>query len=160
MFFKWLIGEPHLDTPQWFPSVTDTDYSKLAGAGVLACAGRIWTETNNLWTVVKNVRPDMDDAIPVLVTRNIDASSLAARTTEQGLKTKSLRFDSVRKTPFGRKGYVLIRKGGAIFRARPKYMTRGIVYQNQIFDTSRTPDGRATSPLKYLTPTREVVPGE
>jgi len=99
-------------------------------------------------------------ASPLLITRNIDASSLAARTTEQSLEAKSLRFDPVWKTPFGRKGYLLIRKGGAIFKARrPKYMTWGIVYQNQVFDTSRMPDGRAAPPLKYLTPTREVVPG-
>ena len=64
------------------------------------------------------------------------------------------------ENPFGSKGYVLIRKGGAIFNARPKYMSWGVVYQNHAFDTSRTPDGRAAPPLKDLTPTREVVPGE
>lgn len=38
-------------------------------------------------------------------------------------------------------------------------MTWGVVYVNRAFDTSRTPDGRAVAPLKYLTPDREVVPG-
>ena len=159
-YFKWLIDEPHLDTPQWTPRVTGVDYSKFAGAGVPACAGRILTETNNLWTVAKNVRPDMDDIVPVLVTRNIDASSLAARVVEGDFKTKSLRFDPAWKTPFSDKGYVMIRKGGAVFKARYKYMTWGVVYQNQVFDTSRTPDGRVVPPLKYLTPTREIVAGE
>jgi len=159
-YFKWLIDEPHLDTPQWSPRVTGVDYSKFAGAGVPACPNRNLTATNNLWTVVKNVRPDMDGAIPVLVTRNIDASSLAPRVTEGDIKTKSLRFDPAWRTPFSDKGYVMIRKGGGVFKARRKYMSYAVICETHIFDTTRTPDGRIAPPLKYLTPTREVTPGE
>ena len=159
-YFKWLIDEPHLDTPQWSPHVAGVDYSKFAGAGIHVCTNKNLTADQNFWVVAKNVRPDMDDIVPVLVTRNIDASSLVARVVEGDFKTNSLRFDPAWKTPFGSKGFVLIRKGGAIFKARSKYMTWGIVYQNQVFDTSRTPDGRTAPPVKYLTPTREIVPGE
>ena len=160
-YFKWLLGGHDGTLPGRGPQARELDYRKLAGPGVMPCpTNGSLTAENNLWTVAVNVRDDMNDSIPILITRNIDASSLAARTTEQSLKTKSLRFDPAWKTPFGRKGFVMIRKGGAIFKARPKYMTWGIVYQNQVFDTSRTPDGRAALPLKYLTPTREVVPGE
>jgi prepilin-type N-terminal cleavage/methylation domain-containing protein len=159
-YFAWLLGGRDGAVTGGTRQALELDYSKLAGAGVSACP-RIkgLAAENNLWTVAVNVRDDMDDIIPILITRNIDASSLAARTTKQSLKAKSLRFDSAWKTPFGRKGFVMIRKGGAIFKARPKYMTWGIVYQNQTFDTARAPDGRAAPPLKYLTPTREVVPG-
>ena len=160
-YFKWLLGGHDGAVPGWMPQSRELDYRKLTGASVVSCStnGSLTAE-NNLWTVAVNVRDDMDDSIPILITRNIDASSLASRTTEQSLKAKSLRFDPAWKTPFGRKGFVLIRKGGAIFKARSKYMTWGIVYQNQVFDTSRTPDGRTAPPVKYLTPTREVMPGE
>jgi len=159
-YFAWLLGTRDGALPGWNPQARELDYRKLAGAGVMPCAtnGSL-SASNNLWTVAVNVRDDMEDIIPILITRNIDVSSLAARTTERSLKAKSLRFDSVWKTPFGRKGVVLIRKGGAIFKARTKYMTWSVVYQNQTFDTARTPDGRAAPLLKYLTPTREVIPG-
>ena len=159
-YFKWLIDEPHLDTPRWSPHVAGVDYSKFAGAGVHVCTTKNLTADQNLWTVAKNVRPDMDDIVPVLVTRNIDASSLAARVVEGEFKTKSLRFDPNWKDPFSDKVYVMIRKGGGVFKARRKYMSYAVVYQTQIFDTTCTSDGFISPPLKYLTPTREVVPGE
>ena len=160
-YFKWLLDEPHLGTEQWNPRVADIDYSKLAGAGVPSCyGGQKLSASNNLWTVAKNVRPDMDDIIPILVTRNIDASSLAASVTEQDVDAKSLRFDPVWSAPFGGKAYVLIRKGGGIFKGRRKYMSYGVVYKGQTFDATNTPDGRVVLPLKYLTPTRSVVPCE
>jgi len=159
-YFKWLIDEQNLNTPQWSPRVTGVDYSMFAGAGVPACADRKLTATNNLWTVAKNVRPDMDDLIPVLVTRNIDASSLATRVVEGDFKTKSLRFDPNWEIPFGDKVYVMIRKGGGVFKARRKYMSYDVVYQTHIFDTTHASDGFTKPLLKYLTPTREVVPDE
>ena len=159
-YFKWLIDEQNLNTPQWNPRVDGCDYGKLAGAGVPACADRKLTAANNMWTVAKNVLPDMDGIVPVLVTRNIDASSLAARVVEGDFKTKSLRFDPNWETPFSDKVYVMIRKGGGVFKARCKYMSYGVVYQRQLFDATRTPDGFTSPPLRYLTPTREIVPGE
>jgi len=48
---------------------------------------------NNIWTVAKNLRGDMPDLIPVLITRNVEASSLAAKVGEQDLKEKTVRFD-------------------------------------------------------------------
>lgn len=158
-YFAWLLGAQDDALPGWTPQARGINYGKLVGAGVRMCpvTNRFLTAENNMWTVAKNVRDDMNDFLPLLVSRNIDASSLAARATEGDLQEKSLRFDSAWKTPFGRKGYVLIRKSGAVFKARPKYMNWGVVYQSQAFDTSRTPDGRAAPPLKYLTPSGEVV---
>jgi len=159
-FFRMLYDEERLGASDWAPYVAGFDYAKLAGAGVPAnMCGQGLRATNNMWTVAKNVRDDMDDVIPVLITRNIDASSLAARAGDRDLAERSLRFDSAWTTPFGRKGYVLIRKGGAMFKARPKYMPWRVVYNNQAFDTALTTNGAAVPLLKYLTPDREVVPG-
>ena len=158
-FFRVLYDEERMGTSDHAPYVAGFDYSKLAGAGVRFCLpGQKLTATNNIWTVAKNVRADMDDMIPVLITRNIEASSLAASASEQDLKGKTLRFDPGWQTPFGDKGFVLIRKGGAIFNAPAKYMGYRVVYQNNVFDTALATNGTALPPLKYLTPTREVTP--
>ncbi len=159
-YFRWLHDEARWSTTTGGTRAEGFDYTKLAGAGVSACPdSQKLTATNNMWTIAKNVRDDMDDVVPVLITRNIDASSLAARIGERDLKEKTLRFDPSWKTPFSDKGFVLIRKGGAIFKARAKYMGYKVVYQNKTFDTALTTNGTALPPLKYLTPTREVTPG-
>lgn len=160
-YFEWLIRGRGGALAERELRVTDLDYSKLAGAGVSSCpTNRHLTAKNNMWTVAANMRHDMSDLIPILVTRNIEATSFAARVTAQDHKLKSLRFDPGWQTPFRDKGFVMIRKSGAVFKARPKYMKWGVIYQNQAFDTAQTPDGRVAPPLKYLTPTRVVTPGD
>jgi hypothetical protein len=93
-YFTWLLGARDGNVPGWYPQAKGVDYSKLAGAGVKPCLtnGYLAAE-NNMWTVAENVRGDMSDLIPVLITRNIDASSLAARTGARDWKEKVLRFD-------------------------------------------------------------------
>ena len=160
-YFAWLADEESRDTPRWSPRAAGFDYTRLAGVGVPACPkGQGLTAERNMWTIAKNVRDDTDGMVPVLITRNIEASSLAACASEPDFKAKALRFDPGWPAPFGDKGFALIRKSGAIFKARPKYMSYGVVYQQCAFDTARTTNGRAAPPLKYLTPTREVTPGD
>jgi hypothetical protein len=107
-----------------------------------------------------NVMDELEDIVPILVTRNVDASSLAAKVTERDFNT-TLRFDPEWGKPFGDSGFVLIRKGGAILRARAKYATYGVVYGKQTFDTTVDQAGKPRAkPLTYLTPTHKVVPGE
>lgn len=160
-YFRWLHDEVRRNTTNGSPQAVGFDYSKLAGAGVSACPGgsQELTAANNMWAIAKNVRHDMHDIVPVLITRNVDASSLAARVGEQELREKTLRFDPCWKTPFSDKGLVIIRKGGAIFKARAKCMGYRVVYCNTGFDTTVTTNGVTAPPLKYLTPDREVVPG-
>jgi hypothetical protein len=55
----------------------------------------------------------------------------------------------------------MIRKGGAIFRARAKYATYGVVYGKQTFDATVDQAGKPLAkPLTYLMPTRKVELGE
>ena len=159
-YFNYLYDGKNVGTDHWRPFVSGFDFTRLAGAGVSACISGKLEPENNMWTIAMNVRDDMADIVPILITRNIDASSLAAKVTDKD-GTKSLRFDPEWETPFGNKGFVMIRKGGAIFKARAKYMSYGIVYSKQTFDTSVDEYGRTvTKPLTYLTPTRAVVPRE
>jgi len=158
-YFMCLCDASHLGQTNWSPYVAGFDYSKLSGAGVPVCRQAALTAEFNMWTIAKNVRNEMDDVVPVLITRNIDASSLASKVTERDCE-KRLRFDPKWETPFGDKAYILIRKGGAIFKARAKYMSYRIVYLNAMFDAAVDAQSSPFAhPLKYLTPTGEVAPG-
>ena len=159
-YFRYLYDEGHVGTGAWSPFVAGFDYSKLAGNGVPRCEGTPLTAEYNAWTIAKNVPDDMDDIMPVLVTRNIDARSLASEGTSRNLERR-LYFDTEWGAPFGSRAFIMIRKGGAVFKAREKYSSYQHVYK-------RSPSQRAGSavqrsadrPLKYLTPTHEVIPGD
>ena len=159
-YFNCLFDGKNLGKACWDPFVAGLDYSKLAGAGVPACTKGELTAANNLWTVAMNVRDEMEDVVPVLITRNIDASSLAAKVTEREWD-KKLRFDPEWQVPYGDQAFILIRKGGSIFKCRAKYSSYGVVHGKRTFDATVDADGKPLAkPLKYLTPTRTVVPGE
>ena len=159
-YFKRIYDEENAGTADWSPFASGFDYTRLAGAGVPPCTSGKLRPENNMWTIAMNVTDDLADTVPVLITRNIDASSLAAKVTDQDWG-KSLRFDPEWETPFGNSAFALIRKGGAVFRAREKYVSYKAVYRGQTFDASVDAQGHAVAkPLKYLTPTRKVVPGE
>ena len=158
-YFNYLYDGGYLGADRRNPFMKSGFYSWLAGGGVPVCTEGKPMAENNMWTIAMNVTDDLADTAPILITRNIDASSLAAKVTDKDWD-KSLRFDPEWETPFGNRAFALIRKGGAVFRARDKYVSYKAVYQGQTFDASVDARGHAAKPLKYLTPTRKVVPGE
>lgn len=159
-YFNYLHDGEYLATGRRGPYERGGYYSRFAWGGVPACTQGKLTAENNMWTIAMNVTDDMSDMVPLLITRNIDASSLAAKVTDKDWD-KSLRFDPEWETPFGNRAFALIRKGGAVFRAREKYMSYGVVYGKQTFDATVDSAGApAARPLKYLTPTRKVELGE
>ena len=148
-FYKLYDGE-RVGTQEWSPYVAGFDYSKLAGAGVSAKSGSgQLTDQNNMWVIAANVRDEMEDIIPILVTRNLDCSSLYKDLPDGSIGDK-LKWHSTYRTPFSNKGFVMIRKGGAMFKARERYAVVKVVYQNQSFVTSVT--GSSAAPLTYLGP--------
>ena len=159
-YFRYLYDEEHAGTEAWSPFVAGFDYSQLAGAGVPHCTGKPLTAKYNAWTIVKNVPDDMDDIVPILITRNLDVRSLASDESSwhQG---RQLYFDDEWNTPFGSRGFIMVRKGGAIFKARDKYSSYRHVYQWPHSQRSENaPQRPAGRPLKYLTPTHEVTPSD
>ncbi|MDD2598875.1 MAG: hypothetical protein PHO37_06595 [Kiritimatiellae bacterium] len=158
-YFWALYDGENLSTQQHDPYVCAFGFSKLAGQGVPAHygPGRL-SPTNNMWTIIKNVRDEMADVIPVLITRNIAAESLGANVTTIADFNKRLYFDSTWDTPFGDNGFILIRKDGGALTVRAKPMTWGVIYENKLFMTSVP--GSGTPPLKYLTPDHEVTPSD
>lgn len=161
-YFAYLYDEANAGTPRWNPRVSGFNYTMLAGSGVPVCRSGRLTAACNLWTVAKNVRDELSDSMPVLVTRNVDATSLAASSGEAQMG-RTLRFDPEWERPFGREGCLLIRKGGSIFKTRARYRSYRVVYRDYPADEVTLGDRSGTEvpgPLKYLTPTREIVPGD
>jgi type II secretory pathway pseudopilin PulG len=85
-YFWALYDGDHLGTDQHDPYVKSFDFSKLSGAGVPVHQGQGRLKPkNNLWTIAKNVRDEMEDIIPILMTRNLAAESLASDVTDAAL---------------------------------------------------------------------------
>lgn len=159
-YFRWLYDEQGRGGKAWRPLATGFDYSKLAGAGVPVCVSGPLTAENNMWTIAMNVTDETSDMVPFLITRNIDATSLASKVSDAD-GGKRLRFDPEWGQPFGAQAFVIVRKGGAVFRAREKYAGYRTVYQRQTFDANVDATGQTNAwPLRYLTPTHTVTPGE
>ena len=154
-YFWALYDGEHLGTTNHNPYVRGFDFSKLSGAGVPVHQGQGRLKPkNNLWTIAKNVRDEMDDIIPILMTRNLAAESLASDVTDAALFNRRVYFNQQWATPYGEKGAVMIRKGGGTFSQKPRYLTYRAVYNSQTFRTTIS-DSQAPR-LSYLTPNQEV----
>jgi len=155
-YFYALYDGEKVGQQDWSPYVAGFDFSKLAGAGVSTKAGTGELQAeNNMWCIAANVRDEMEDIIPILVTRNVDCSSLY-KNLQDGSKADKLTWSGTYRTPFSNKGFVMIRKGGGIFKAREKYAVVKVVYNNQQFQT--TVQGSSAPELTYLGPDSEEKP--
>jgi prepilin-type N-terminal cleavage/methylation domain len=153
-YFAYLYDEENLGTKDWAAVAEGFDYSKLAGGGIPSCGKKNLSEEYNMWTIVCNLRDEWADIIPILVTRNVDAGSLATK-YDDGKKTTKLTFSTADSKPFSDKGFVMVRKGGAIFKGRSRYRELSVIYNNQHFDTTQQ---TGTDPMKYLTPKTSTTP--
>jgi prepilin-type N-terminal cleavage/methylation domain-containing protein len=152
-YFEYLYDGTKVGKTDWSPYVAGFDYSKLAGAGVASQPGGSTTLVKDyvMWCIGANIRDEMEDIIPVLVTRNVNCGQLAVK--YQGTSATKVELGKEFATPFSNKAFVMIRKGGAIFKAREKYSNLKIIYQGQQFDLN--PTGTSSSdmdPFKYLKP--------
>lgn len=157
-YFRWLYDEARLGSEDWNPQIADFDYTRLAGAGVSCCTNGRLTAAHNIWMIAQNLHADMPDTTPVLVTRNIDASSLALRVTEKDMD-KHVTFSAEWRAPFANKYYVVIRKDGSAVYGTCKQTSYREIYGEKPFDATVDRRGRPYAvPLRYLTPTREASP--
>ncbi len=151
-YFEYLYDGKNVSDPtKWSPYVAGFDYSKLAGGGVSVQPGGAGTleGTYCMWCIGANIRDEMEDVIPILITRNVEISDLPEK--YDGTASTKVKLGQTVKSPFSNKAFVMIRKGGAVFKARDKYATQKIIYQGQPFDLSQ-----ATGDLQkfqYLKPT-------
>jgi hypothetical protein len=152
-YFAALYDEEHIGTEAWKPWVSGFDFSKLAGAGIFAkVGGGRLTAKNNMWLIAANITDEDEDIIPVLITRNVDAKEIE-RIINQGGSTSNLNTRIAigageYKTPFGKKGFVLVRKGGGTFNSTAKYAT-----VRYIFNSETLPPRDPSKPkIVYLLP--------
>jgi len=160
-YFQELYDEKNVQNQaQWNPYVVGFDYSKLAGAGVKTPTGQTLQPENCMWCIGANVRDEIEDIIPILVTRNVNCSQLATKYEGQnrtlvGLGTPgSAEFD----TPFGSKAFVIVQKGGGIHKASGKYSRLDVIYKGQRFDLNVQGGGGNIQPFTYLTPRGSQAP--
>jgi len=155
-YFYELYDGVNAGTEEHDPYVKGFDYSKLAGAGVPAKTGQGELQAaNNMWVIAGNIREEMEDIIPILVTRNLDCTSLRKDLTS--IEKTKLTWSSSYKSPFSNKGFVMVRKGGGTFSNTAKYARVDYVYNSQTFKTTIT-GGANIFPLTYLGPESEQTP--
>ncbi len=148
-FWEIYDGE-NLGKQEHSPYIAGFDFGKLAGSGVSAHTGSgQLQENNNMWTIAGNVRDEMEDIVPILVTRNLPGSSLYKDISGEPTSEK-MTLGQNYDAPFSNAGAVVIRKGGGVFTVRSRYATPKVIYNGQSFRTTVT--GSQNAPLTYLSP--------
>ena len=146
------------DTKNWKPIVSKDALKTLYGNGVKPPrSGGKLTKDNVMWVVAGNVQDEMDDIIPVLVTRNVNCNELLKSydgqdNSEVGLGTTG---GSSYDTPFSNKGFVMITKGGTVIQQEAIYCTYKVIYK-QAFEISD--EGEDTGEFTYLGPEGQQNP--
>jgi hypothetical protein len=152
-YFSALYDEEHLGTEKWMPWARGFDYSKLAGAGVPEKKGKGKLQAkNNIWLIAANVTPEDPDVIPIMITRNVDVKEIE-RLVNCGGATSNLNAKIAvgqgdYKTPFGEKGFVVVRKSGGIFAIKGRYSKLNYVFNDQ----ELPPRDPSKPPIVYLMP--------
>ena len=136
-FFKYLFNMDNYGTQEWQPYV-NCDISVLSGGGVPGMAGGKLQKENIAWVVAQNIQSEIEDVIPVLVSRNVDYSTLSSSLTSyDGQSTTPIKCgNGSYSTPFGNKAWVLVRKGGAAQVIKAKYSKLNVIFNKQGFDNS------------------------
>lgn len=137
-YFNDLFDMQNYGTKDWAPYVSGVDIGVLAGSGVSAYSGSGELSGNQVaWQVAQGVTDEMEDVVPVLVTRNVNSEKLL---TKQGENTTATDNNKVTMgkdgsgesdTPFGNKAFIVIRKGGATEVIKAKYNQIKLVYKKQ-----------------------------
>lgn len=137
-WFEELFDIKKYGDQEWSPYVTSADISVLSGCGVPSFAGTKSLDGKFVaWTVLKGFTDEMEDIIPVLVTRNCQTSALPTSGTFQGTEKTPVGVGKMgggeSDTPFSNKAFVLVRKGGGSEVIKAKYNKLYTVYKQQGF---------------------------
>ena len=152
-YFEVLLNNASHETSNTVTHVPVIDASMFSGEGVPRCPpGQKLTSTNNMWMIAANITPEDSDIIPILITRNVDVKEIE-RVVNFGGDTRNLNEmiavgKGAYKTPFGEKGFVLVRKGGGTFSNTAKYARLKYIFAGQTLP-ARDP---SKPPIVYLLP--------
>jgi hypothetical protein len=156
-YFKVLFDEEHMGTDAWKPYVKGIDYSKLAGMGVPVSKTQRLTSTNNMWAIAANITDDDAGIIPFLVTRNVDVKAIEYESNSDSMgNNPDVRIALGKgdyQTPFGDKGFVIVRKGGGSYYTTSEYATTRILFHSMgPFSGPFRPRDPSKPPIVYLMP--------
>ena len=116
----------------------DLDISVLSGGGVPGMTGSTLLNKNVGWLVLQNIQSEIADVVPVLVTRNVDYSTIEPSLKKyDGSASDAVvcgKAGELTQTPFGNKAWVLVRKGGASQVIKAKYSRLNVIFNRQGFD--------------------------
>ena len=136
-YFEELFDVKNITGQNWSPYVTGVDLSVLSGSGVPAVVGTSITEANVAWSVASGITTEMEDIIPVLVTRNADVSTingeLSSGTHDMSSNKNEIPLGTKYASPFGNKAMIVIHKGGAANVVKVKYAKMYLVFNKQSF---------------------------
>jgi hypothetical protein len=129
-------------------------YDSFVAGGVPVGRHGSFTATNNIWTLAADMPPGAPDALPLLLTRNVDLAPLTGASRAEA-ESLALGVDAAWGAPLHGWGFVAVRKDGSIALGRFKGATYG-----RLFSSGHSSNGcaRAAWPT-YLTPTRAITPG-
>jgi len=136
-YFEELFDVKNITGENWSPYVTGVDLGVLSGCGVPAVVGTSITANNVAWCVASGITTEMDDIIPVLVTRNADLSTfngeLSSGTHDMSSNKNEIPLGKSYAAPFGNKAMIIIHKGGAANVVKAKYAKMYLVFNKQSF---------------------------
>ena len=136
-YFKDLFDIDHYGTSEWDPTVEGDLISALSGCGVQGMSGKSLEKNNIAWVIAKNITDETQDFIPILVTRNVDFSTLNGYLNAfDGQNDTKVTLGKNYDQPFANKGFVLVRKSGAADQIKQKYARLNLIFNNQGFDNS------------------------
>ena len=135
-YFKELFDLDQFGSDQWSPYVSGVDIGVLSGSGVPGFTGKNIQPQNVTWIIASGLTDEMEDVLPVLVTRNVAYQQLKTDNYD-GTSTTEIPVGKANggesDTPFSNKAWVLIRKGGAAQSIKIKYSKLNVVYNRQSF---------------------------
>ena len=136
-YFIDLFDVDHYGTTEWDPNVDKELIGSLSGNGVPGMNGKNLTKDNIAWVIAKNIQTETEDFLPVLITRNVDFSSLNGYMNQfDGQNDTKVKLGGTYDQPFSNKGFVLVRKSGAAESYKQKFSRVNVYFNNQSFDNS------------------------
>ena len=140
-YFEELFDIKNYGDAKASPYVSGVDIAVLSGSGVPAFSGQKSLDGKFVaWSVLKGVADEMEDVIPVMLTRNASLTQLPTSGTFAGTEKTDVGVGKANggesDTPFSNKAFVVVRKGGAAQVIKAKYAKLYLVYNKQGFDLS------------------------
>ena len=134
-YFELLFDIPKYGQEGWSPYVNGLDISVLSGSGVPAYTGGGSLPSRNVgWAIAAGITDEMEDIIPVLVSRNMDTSQFpTSGQQDMSSKKQDVTLGADHAQPFGNKAAIVIHKGGAANVVKAKYAKLYLIYNKQSF---------------------------